>query len=136
MYINFTIKGNSENSYGEPEPQKKAWADYVRQCFYDQFQINKTSVNITDVLADALNNGRSHSIVAAAPGGKPINVRNIPIRVWLDIEWAESLGNAVDTADTVLDALIGFPKSLRSLHFESRLSEDGRGKVNVIIRIE
>ena len=136
MYINFTINGNAENHFGEPEPMKKSWADYVRKCFYEQFKLNETSVNITDILAEALNAGRSYPIRPAAPGGKPINVRNIPIRIWLDIEWSESTGNAPAVFDAVVSALTDYQKTLKSGHFESRMSEDGRGKVNVIMRIE
>jgi hypothetical protein len=143
MEINFTIKGNHSDPYGNPLPKNRltyaqqwtpqakkyvAWKNYVMQCYMEAAKIAGLSIVINDALTNSTTlfvNGRTM---------KPLNIMG-KSHMYLKIYWANNVhGDPENIFGSIADALFVNDKNLDGC-FESQMSPDKKGRVDVTIMV-
>ncbi len=145
MEIKFTIYGNQEDSTGNPVPYTRvvgralwvpgalkyaAWKDYVRKCYFEEYQLYGMPVLIDDKI-DLKN-------MALAGKYKPQPIRLTRQKARMDLKIYFKNGHHADPDNIfkgIADALFRDDKDLDG-SFCSEISASGEGRVEISIKIE
>ncbi len=139
LQIKFVVPGNQEDENGGPMPYSDGYRKFVRQCFYQQFKVNGEMVMIDDVLAKGLIEKTGFAVRPSNGLFPPIRVEKYKVHIGVSIYWKDKPYYPADLFESILQAILSNEchlKSLKSAQFQSQMSEDKSGRVEVSIGIE